>query len=168
VAGYAITIWLPVRSSLYACFPSVGAALVAAALAAAMWRSGRETARRYALAAVVTVPLLCAPVYVARNHRWTDLADLSAAALADVTSNIENVPADGWLVLVDDRAGRANLDSAFGTLIGDAVFLQTGREVPVWIEPPLTYATLAGLHPPCNTCPTFQLALREGRLVPVQ
>jgi hypothetical protein len=168
VAGYAITIWLPVRSSLYACFPSVGAALIAAALAEAMWRSSGEAARRYALAAVVGIPLLCAPIYVARNHRWTDLADLSAAALADVASHIGHVPADGWLVLVDDRARRADLESAFGTLIGDAVFLQTGREVPVWVEPPLTYATLAGLHPPCNTCPTFQLALREGRLVPVQ
>jgi hypothetical protein len=39
LAGFAMTVFLPVRSSLYACFPSVGIAWAGAALATAIWRA---------------------------------------------------------------------------------------------------------------------------------
>ncbi|HJU43466.1 MAG TPA: hypothetical protein VJ691_11650, partial [Vicinamibacterales bacterium] len=54
VLGFAATIWLPVRSSLYAVFPSVGAVLAAAAIVTAITRTASEPrARRLAFAACV-------------------------------------------------------------------------------------------------------------------
>lgn len=166
VAGYGLTVWLPVRSSLYACFPSIGASLMAAVAGDAFWRAGDQERRAWALAAAILIPVACAPVYIARTHRWTALADLSSSTLNDLAAFAPRWPSDTWIVLVDDRSRRANLDSTFGTLIGEAVRLRTGRSFPVWVEPPLTYARLAGMPPRCEECRTVRLRLSKGHLVP--
>jgi hypothetical protein len=166
-AGYALTVWLPSRSSLYACFPSIGAAMIAAEFVAACWRGSVQHVRReWTLVVLVLVAVICAPAYVARNHRWTDLADLSSAVVKDIASAAPAWPDDTWLVLVDDRSRRVNLQSAFGALIDQAVTLYTERPFHVWVEPPLTYAALVGMRPPCDQCPTVRLFLRNGHLVP--
>lgn len=165
-AGYAITVWIPSRSSLYACFPSIGTVIAGSALWQRWWEHAPDARRRAALAAVAVVPLVCAPIYTARNERWTDLARLSSACLADIRAQT-GTSADGdWLVLLDDRSHRANLQSAFGGLVGDAVRLQTGKALKVWIEPPLEYADQAGLQRPCAQCAARRLVLRDGRLIP--
>ena len=63
VGGFAATIWLPVRSSLYAVFPSVGLALAVGTLLAATARNA-EPQRR-----------------LARRNRWSDSAVSAAAHL---------------------------------------------------------------------------------------
>ena len=48
--GYALTVFLPVRSSLYACFPSMGMAMLAALLIESIWRSSSESVKASASA----------------------------------------------------------------------------------------------------------------------
>jgi hypothetical protein len=167
LAGFALTIWLPVRSSLYACFPAVGAAVIAVELCSGFWRAASRR-REWALIALVVVPIVCAPLYVARNHRWTDLADFSSRVLNDVADHADALRGRPWLILIDDRRQRVNIESAFGALVTDAVSLKTGLPVHVWVEPPLGTAALAGMTPPCAECPVVRLAVRDGRLVSVQ
>jgi hypothetical protein len=54
VLGFAVTIWLPIRSSLYAVFPSVGVAIAAGALLAAIARAAAPQ-RAWRLATVAMV-----------------------------------------------------------------------------------------------------------------
>ena len=61
LAGFAVTMFLPVRSSLYACFPSVGVALAGAAIASALWRAGSAEQRRVAAAVALILPVLLIP-----------------------------------------------------------------------------------------------------------
>src|SRR4030095_792156 len=63
---YAITLFLPVRSSLYAVLPSVGGALRAGAIGSAAMRADRT---RFAQVSSAFLVLLLAfmPVYRARN-----------------------------------------------------------------------------------------------------
>src|SRR4030095_15984675 len=77
VLGFAVTIWLPIRSSLYVVFPSVGVALATGAIltAAARYASAHR-AWRLANAALI-LPFLLLPVYWQRNVRWTELRELS-------------------------------------------------------------------------------------------
>jgi hypothetical protein len=130
--GLAITVLVPVRSSLYACWPASGAALAAAAVADA-WMT-RMAADRLRRAAVATVLILTAllPVYKLRNQRWVEIADLSA----DTMATLERCSAVHChsIVLEDDPGTRRNFVNAFGTFETAArVFL--GREVPSPIVP---------------------------------
>src|SRR5262249_32176696 len=49
VGGFAITVFLPVRSDLYACFPSVGACLASAAVVSRAWSGSLLVRRQRAL-----------------------------------------------------------------------------------------------------------------------
>jgi hypothetical protein len=123
--GYAITVSVPVRSSLYAVFPSIGACIAAAAVVTALIRQQPSRALR-ALAIASVIPLLLVPVYRARNVRLVAPADLSATVLRDVQRAAAPFPAGVHLVLIDDPDARFNLDTAFGGLLPDAVALTLG------------------------------------------
>jgi hypothetical protein len=140
VAGYALTVFLPSRSSLYACYPSVGAALAAGALGSALWRRASDRQRRALSALAFVLPLALIPVYKARNDRWVDLAVLSSSASEAIRRVDRAALGRGPLVFIDDRRDRANLESAFGWLLPDAVELLTGQRPEVWIVPPLVDA----------------------------
>ena len=161
-AGYAITVWIPSRSSLYACFPSVGAIIAASALWDRWWARSTTVRQQTALVALAVIPVLCAPIYMARNSRWTALAEFSQATLDYVDPYVRSAPPDTWIVLVDDRARRVNVQSAFGSLLADALLIRTGRTVKLWVEPPLTNAVLAGQTGPCGDCPRIRLAVSES------
>jgi hypothetical protein len=163
--GYAVTMFLPVRSSLYACFPSIGACLIAAEICWSLWTASSGPRRRVALWAVVVIPVLCGPVYLARNRIWTDLADFSTVALRDIATATASVPAGSQLVLVDDPSRRVNLASTFGHMIGDAVALKTGRRFIVRTEWPPTDAELAVMSRACDDCDQVRLYVRDGRIV---
>ena len=62
VGGFAITVFLPVRSSLYACLPSVAGALAAAGCLAHAWDVADSRRRRHALVAAILVPLAIVPI----------------------------------------------------------------------------------------------------------
>lgn len=134
--GYGLTLFLPVRSDLYACLPSVGGALAGAALLDGLPRAKDPRARRrLALASGVALLALVALLH-SRNLRLRRTAELSARALAAVSTAAPELAAGTPLVLRDSDA-RINLRSAFGTLAETAVRLHTGvASAQVWIEPP--------------------------------
>ncbi len=122
---YALTVFVPVRSSLYAVAPSLGSALAAGACAA---RAVRLAPRRFARAAVASIAMLALmiPVYRSRNHGLIEPADLAAQSLATIQSSTRNGPDALEIVLVDDRSAPVTLDSAFGALFPDAVHVFVG------------------------------------------
>jgi len=167
VAGYAITVFLPIRSPLYACFPAVGAALAAAALLGAAWSRSTAAARLRLAVAGLVLPFLLLPVYWARNVRHAKGAQLSAQLLHDLEAARPEIPVDHVLILLDDpRLDRSErLPAAFGTLYDIAVRDTLGRPVRTWIEPPPDGWQLAGLRPPDPATPKVVFALRNGHLV---
>jgi hypothetical protein len=163
--GFALTMFLPVRSSLYVCFPSMGVALIAAAVSSALWREIPCSRLRVAVALGVLCPFLLWPIYHARNDRLVSEADLSRAVLqqlADLTKGDSRTPVR--IVLQDDRSARPSLNDAFGTLVQEAVDLIVSPQVRVWIEPPPIGAELAGIGQPPP--PDVVLRLRNGVLEP--
>src|SRR5207245_1372690 len=118
---------LPVRSSLYACFPSVGASLIAAEICSALWRASPSTRQRRAMVAAIVLVIAAAPIYRARSRRWVDPAEFSASILRQLERLTAPLPDESSVVLIDERDTRVNLASAFGTLVSDACLLQTGR-----------------------------------------
>ena len=68
IAGLAITVRLPVRSDLYALFPSVGAVLACAVVIDAARSNARSHSRDPMMAAVLATMLLLVPVYRGRER----------------------------------------------------------------------------------------------------
>jgi hypothetical protein len=66
LGGYALTMFLPVRSDLYACFPSVGPSLAAAAVCGRLWDRAPPDRQRRALVAALIVVMIAGPVHYAR------------------------------------------------------------------------------------------------------
>ncbi len=165
VGGYAVAVFLPVRSSLYPIEPSAGAALAAAALLTSVWdRVGRAARCRAVLAGAVLLAL-AVPVHWARHDEWVAWARLSTHVLDRLAPVVEALPAGRVIRLDDDRQERTNLDAAFGTLVESAVFVRTGKRQPVWIEPPPVDWQVARLVPPREEDVAVRFALRNGELV---
>jgi len=165
IGAYALTVFLPVRSSLYACFPLVGSALAAAAVVNALWRNASDAQRRRLLGAAIVAAALLVPLHRSRNVRMVKTAELSTRVLDDLAGGADHIAARKMLVLHDAVGARYNLEKTFGTLIQDAVRLRTGiPDAKVWVDPPLGYWESAGLQPPAGQ-PAVHYWLREGRLV---
>ena len=123
---FALTISLPVRSSLYAILPSVGGALAAGAVASCALRAmPRRFAR--ACAALIVIAVLLVPTYRKRNERWVEAAGLSAKVVDVVHDAADRYPAGGRIVLVDDPAATPNFDSTFLTAFPEVLILEAGR-----------------------------------------
>jgi hypothetical protein len=163
VCGFGLTLWLPSRSSLYACFPSAGAALVAGALADAWWQSTAPRARCAAVVFALVLPFLLLPVYWKRNGRWVRAGRFSSQVVAELSRAAASVPPNRLVVIHDDRTRRTNVASTFGTLIEDAVVLAMGKPVRVWVEPPLPDAALAGMSAPTDA-PVVEFRVVDGKL----
>jgi len=134
IAGYALTVWIPVRSSLYAVFPSVGTALLCAGAVDA-FRSASAT-RRSAdawLAAALASVLALVPVYQKRNDRWVEPARLSARAIEAMAAS-PPPGARGTVILEDEDARFASFSDAFGDFAGEAVHEATHRGLDARIE----------------------------------
>jgi hypothetical protein len=134
ILGFAATIWLPVRSSLYAVFPSVGFALAVGTLVtAAARRAEPRHAWRVAMAGLV-LPFLLLPIYWQRNVRWTELRTLSSETIRAIQADL--LPRETLVVLEDDLSHRANFRHVFGPLLHEAAALHFNNRVALWIEPP--------------------------------
>jgi hypothetical protein len=164
--GFAVTILLTIRSSLYAVFPSVGSALACAVVVSAGWDAAPHGRRRAMAVVALLLPPLFLPVYWQRNVRWTELADLSRQLVVEFEDLARTAPA-GWEVIVlDDRSTRATVAAAVGCCIPDAVELTAGKRPRVWIVPPppdLPEAERVIAPSPAQAI----VALREGRFVRV-
>jgi hypothetical protein len=165
VGGYGITVFLPVRSTLYSIVPSIGACIAAATLLEAFWSAADAPHRRRALVAGILLPICLAPVYRSRTASVA-LADFSTQALRDIRDETREAPEGAIVVIVDDRRTRINVATAFGAMINDAVLLTSGRRLSVWIEPPIPGRE--GTEPPCGSCVHQRLGVVEGRVVAQQ
>jgi|SoiMethySBSTD1v2_1073268.scaffolds.fasta_scaffold00074_65 hypothetical protein len=124
-AMFGLTVFLPVRSSLYALLPSVGSALIAGVFAAVAQRTHQPRFDRTAAVMIVLVVLLT-PVYRARNVRWVKPAELTEQVMTTLVRDLRNA-APGRVVVIDDPAERFNLTTAFGGLFQDALLLRLGK-----------------------------------------
>jgi hypothetical protein len=124
-ATYAITVLLPVRSSLYALLPSLGTALAAGVIASAAARRDPRLFR-YAAIGLIVAAFALHPVYRSRNVRWTGLAELSEQVMTTIQRDASGRAA-GHVVLIDALGERFNLQSAFGALFPEAMRLRVGE-----------------------------------------
>jgi len=159
--GYGLTMFLPVRSSLYACYPSAGACLIAADIAARCWQAAPAAAHRRAVIAGLVATLAMTPVYVARNRSTLANARFSSRVLRDLASATRDVAPGGVVVVLDDRTRRPNVETAFNMALDDAFELTAGRRLTFWVEPELQHARLAGRTPPCPACAAVRVDLRH-------
>jgi hypothetical protein len=160
---FAITVWLPVRSSLYAVTPSVGPAIAAGLVAAQAWASVSGRTRRLAMTgAAALLPLALWPVYHARNQRLANEARLSAEVMRTLSRHAYAERPLTGVVLADDPRARPSLYHAFGGLLPDAAALAFGRSIPVSLdntpEPSLSQPVPEGPA-------TRHFRLENGRLV---
>lgn len=129
VLTHALTVLVPVRSDLYACVPSVGAALMAAAAGRALGSQVPEPRRRAAVALGLVLPLVLVPVYWGRNVFARNDAEFSTRVLARVFEALRD-RADVTRVEIYQHAGeRPSIGAAFGGGLGPAIELGTGRRV---------------------------------------
>jgi hypothetical protein len=157
VAFYGITVFLPVRSSLYALSPSIGTALAAASFAARAWRENPQRFE-YVAGALVAVVALLLPVDRARNHGLVEPADLAARSLSTIRDAARSRGQRGAVVIVDHAEERVTLNDAFGELFADAVHLVVG---PQWSG----VMVHAGSARPPGHDDDLVFELRNGRLV---
>ncbi len=136
VAGLAITVRVPVRSSLYALFPSVGAALAFAVTIEALRRRQENRQRDRLLVAALGLPLLLTPVYYARSDRWVDPARVSASTVAQLQADAAVLPESGVVVFEDSPEQYANFRDVFGPLSAESVRLITGKPLDAIVLPP--------------------------------
>jgi len=157
VSMFAITVFLPVRSSLYAVAPSIGSALVAASFAS---RAQRAAPHRIALVSAALIVALAAliPVYRMRNQGLVKPADLSTQATAELRRAAQRRPDIREIVLVDEADASVTLEDAFGALAPDAVHLFVSPDVHV-----STTYTRDAVDAANEDVMVFRL--RDGRLV---
>ena len=128
VGGYALTVLVPARSSLYAVFPSVGAALACAVVVDGMRRAAaRAGTTDFRLAVALCTLVLCIPIYRIRNETWVEPARVSSRTLEAVAGDMASLPDHGVILLLDEATAPSNFRSAFGGLATDAIRLCTDR-----------------------------------------
>jgi hypothetical protein len=127
---FAITVFVPTRSSLYAVAPSLGSALAAASFAS---RAERAHRNRFALVSttLIAVIALLIPVYRLRNRGLVEPGDLSAQAMSEVQRAARADPQLREMVFLDVAGAPVTLEDAFGGLIPDAIHLFVSPDVRV-------------------------------------
>jgi hypothetical protein len=133
--GFAVTILIPVRSSLYVVFPTVGSALIGLSVGTAVWRSIPDRRRRAALAALALFPILVLPIHWLRHQAIKRQAILSSAAVAHIRAGAAGGREVTQVIVIDDPQARPTVASAFGAELPHAVELVTGRSIPAEIIP---------------------------------
>jgi hypothetical protein len=145
-----------VRSSLYAVFPSVGAAIAIAVVANRVFAQSDERARHRTAIALVALPFLLWPVYHMRNVRWVELAELTSTLVPQMQPHVPAMRQGVPVWIEDDDSTRANIRNAFGGQMDSAMRLLYG------VAPQIEVFTDAA-KPPDGA---LVLVLRDGRLTP--
>jgi hypothetical protein len=131
---FALTIFVPNRSSLYALLPSIAPALVAGFLLQALLDVTAPVAHRRLVVAAVVLAVLLLPVYWSRNTRWVEIAELSSKTFGVIKQVVHERPETDRLVFRDDRSTRRSFANAYDQLLPEAVRLATGRDIRAEIE----------------------------------
>ena len=122
---FAITIWLPVRSSLYAVCPSVAAALVSALLIERMRTASPRSLVFEPLLAILLVAAI--PTYQIRDDLRAEAARVSQRTLVAIERDLASLPRTGVVVLHEDpHAGVFR--EAFGDLPAEALRTRFDRD----------------------------------------
>jgi hypothetical protein len=129
---FAITIWLPIRSSLYAVCPSVAAATASALLIENVRAAASR--RLVALEPVLAVLLMATiPIYQIRDDLRVEAARVSERTLKEIERDLPALPATGVVVLHEDPEIHV-FREAFGDLATEALRTRFGREWDARIE----------------------------------
>jgi len=129
---FAVTVWLPVRSSLYAVCPSVGSAMIGAVILERLRISA--TAGRLAVEPVLATLLVAAiPIYQARDDRRVEGARISARTITAIRSDLATLPRAGSVVF-HDAPDASEFREAFGDLASQALNTTFSRDWDAWIE----------------------------------
>jgi hypothetical protein len=160
VLGFGVTIMIPVRSSLYVVYPTIGSALLGAAIGQAVWRAIPEPRRRAAAAGVMLLPLVLLPIHWLRHQPTKRQAMLSTQTLTQIRATLSVRPDAQRIVILDDPAARPTVASAFGSELPRAIELVTGRALPADIVIAPQPRTVDTPHD------TLAFILREGKVVP--
>jgi len=155
VLGFAVTIMIPVRSSLYVVFPTIGSALIGMAAASWLWRGIPASRQRAATAALMVLPLALLPIHWLRHETTKRQGILSSQVLETIRSAARESPAIARIVVVDDNHSRVTAASAFGGALPTAVELVMGRPVP-------TELVAAGEQPAADSKDTLVLRIADG------
>jgi hypothetical protein len=162
-AMYVLTVFLPVRSSLYALMPSIGSALVAGACASRALRLQPVRFTRLAAALLVTAAALV-PVYRGRNTRWVAPAELSRHVMESIQATTSSFPGGGRVVLIDAPAADVGLDDAFDESFSTALTLYAGE---LWTGQVVAPGVTAEVSGPADRQTTITYELRDGTLEPL-
>ena len=165
VLGFAPTLLLPVGSSLYALFPSIGVVIVLSDLVEGAAAQLPKRALNRAIAFLVLLLVALFPVYKVRNRRYVREAELSAAVMREV-STLGGERGRTVVVIRDVRDARPTAEQALGGLAGEAGALMTDGRVRLWIEPPP--ADLAGGVAPAPTEVSAVLVVKSGQVTRIQ
>jgi hypothetical protein len=131
---FALTIFVPARSSLYALLPSIAPALVAGFLLQSLSDVTAPAAHRRLVVAAVVLAVLLLPVYWARNTRWVEIAELSSETFGVITRIVRERPDTERLVFRDDPSTRRSFANAYDQLLPEAVNLAAGRPIRAEME----------------------------------
>jgi hypothetical protein len=131
---FALTIFVPTRSSLYALLPSAAPALLAGFLLQQLWDASQPVGHRRLVAAALILPMLLLPVYWSRNSRWIEIAELSTETFGAIQRVARERPDADRLVFRDDRSSRRSLANAYDQLLPEAVRLAAGRDIRAEID----------------------------------
>lgn len=164
VLGFGVTIMVPVRSSLYVVFPTVGSALIGMSAGAAIWRSIPERRQRPALVGLLLLPILVLPIHWLRHQGTKEQAILSSRVVAQVRSAVASRPDAVRIVVLDDPLARPTVASAFGAELPHAVELATGRMLPTEV---IALDASGSIPDRARAAGTLAFVLEDGRLVPL-
>ena len=132
VGMFAVTMWLPVRSSLYAVCPSVGTAIIGAVILERL--RVNAIAGRFVLEPVLAMLLLAAiPIYQARDRRRVEAARISARTIGTIHSDLAMLAHAGSVVFHDDPDA-SSFREAFGDLVSEALRVRFSRQWDARIE----------------------------------
>jgi hypothetical protein len=160
VLGFAVTIMVPVRSSLYVVFPTIGAALIGAAAGAALWRGIPQARRRAAAAAACALPIALAPIHWTRHRTSREQAILSSRIVAAIQAADRERRASR-IVIDEDQTRDLTIESVFGGSLPQAMELITGRPISVEL------VRIDSERPaPAMDRSTLQFTLRNGKFEP--
>jgi hypothetical protein len=166
VCGYSVTLFVPVRSSLYAVFPSAGAAIACGVVLDAMM--AQMATRRFALARLAVVfgvtLLALVPAYRTRNGRYVEPARFSARALRALAPQAASAPEGTTIVLHDVDDPTSSFVGAFGGFATEAVSMHAGHDVRVWIDLPPDGSQSARQRPPRPDQIHATFAVERGRI----
>jgi hypothetical protein len=166
VLGFVPTLLLPVRSSLYALFPSIGVVLVLGDLVEGAASRLSQRAVNRAIAFLILLLLALFPVYKVRNRRYVREAELSADVMREAVKIAGERGGRTAVVIKDVRDARPTAEQALGGLADEAGALMTGGRVRLWIEPPPV--DLAGGVAPAPSEISAVLLVKSGQVTRIQ